>query len=550
MRDKQALHRLLDRIDGRSYPAYRDMKGHWTIEGVQGGFELFVDHVQGDPFAAPSRVRVRALCGVRVGHPDATVAAEDWLLRRFSEGLRPERGGSGRSGELRVYRPGPEIVERSAVRLLGDGLLEIRFTMGLPARGRRILSSEARNLIFNDIPAALESIREVGNDPGLFEQVRSVMSQRHLRRQLQTRGLVAFVADGSVLPRASGVEAHPLPGAVQFVGPASLRVVLPTPNGDVSGMGLSKGVTLIVGGGFHGKSTLLNALQTGHLDFVVGDGRERVVTRPHAVKVRAEDGRSVQHVDISPFLGELPGGVSTRDFSTRDASGSTSQAAGLVEAVGAGADILLMDEDTSATNLLVRDERMSRLIPDNHEPIVPLVRRIRALYEVLGVSTVMVVGGVGDFLGVADTVIAMHEWRAADVSAEAKGLGVVVAAAPSPLRPPPDRFIEGSLGRPRIGARTARSLRFGDEDVDVVGVEQVLDACQLTTIGRAIVLLTELADGRTSMSRLLDALEAILDDEGVEALSPWAEPSGDLVRPRRHEIGAVINRMRTLTVVG
>ena len=331
MSDARRLSAVLDRIDGRPYPAYRDLEGSWDL----GDVELIVDRVQGDPFAAPSRVRVRT--PTRVGpdllaDADKRLAAEDFLLRRFGEALPRGRRGSGRSGVLEVYDPGPEILERSALRLRRDGKAEVRFAAGLPARGRRILGRQARAMLLEDVLDAAATLLELDIE-ALSAHADSVARQRALRRALSEAGLVAFVADGSVLPRRSGVDPRPLPDAIEFRSPDSLRTTLSTPQGAVTGMGIPVGVTVIVGGGFHGKSTLLRAIQEGHLDHVPGDGREAVVARVDTVKVRAEDGRRVCAVDVSGFLGSLPGGQSTSPFTTDDASGSTSQAAAIVEAI-------------------------------------------------------------------------------------------------------------------------------------------------------------------------------------------------------------------------
>ena len=551
MPDRRRLEQLLRRIDGRSYPAYRDLRGAWQLEEVL----LTVDHVQGDPFAAPSRERVALATGLEqrldLADPSVRLAAEDWLLRRFASGLRGERRGSGKSGALRVLRPGPEVITRSAVVLTRDGRVEVRFAVGLPARGRRVLGHQAAELLLGDVLAAVRRLEasSYGAAVELLEaHVRSVVIQRGLRKQLREHGLVAFVADGSVLPRRSGVDRRPLPDAVPFESPPSLRVTLDTPDGPISGMGVPTGITLIVGGGFHGKSTLLQALQWGHLDHVPSDGRERVVADSHTVKVRAEDGRRVERVDISPFLRDLPGGRSTAPFSTDDASGSTSQAAAIVEAVEGGARLLLLDEDTSATNLLVRDERMRALVPREREPITPLVERIRDVSTTWGVSTVFVVGGVGDFLAVADRVIAMDAFRPRDVTADAHRLAGEPPAAPDALAPVPPRTpLQRGLEPGKIRARDDRAVRYGDSEIDLTAVDQVLDGDHAYTLGCALAFLhDELVDGRRTLTQVLDALDAIVDDEGLAVLSPRDWPDGGLVAPRRHEVAAALNRLRTL----
>jgi predicted ABC-class ATPase len=544
--DIEELNEVLKRIDGRSYPAYKALRGRWELDAIS----LFIDHVQGDPFAAPSKVRLRcqtdlepAICS----DPIQRRAAEDWLLRRFGAALRGQRRGSGRSGELGVYRPGPEITDRSALRLTADQMVEVRFELGLPARGRRVLGREAVALLVDDTQRAAECLK---SGPGLAEHVRSVVDQCALRSALDDRGLVAFVANGSVLPRQSGVSQAPLPDAVRFVSPPSLEHTLPTPSGPVIGMGIPEGVTLIVGGGFHGKSTLLQAIQRGHLDHTPGDGREGVVARPWTTKVRAEDGRPVSGVDISTFLGPLPGGKSTAPFDTQDASGSTSQAAAILEAIEAGADVLLLDEDTSASNLLVRDARMRRLIPRKREPITPLVERVQQLHQTWGVSTLLVVGGVGDYLAVADTVIAMNDYLPSDVGPEAAAIAGAVPAPPGPLSRPLTRRPERTgLDPGRVRARDERRIDYGGSEIDLMAMEQVLDGAHASTLGHALgVLHAHIVDGQRTLPECLDSLERLLEADGVEALSPRDHPDGRLVRPRRIEVAAALNRLRSLSL--
>ncbi|MEM6929835.1 MAG: ABC-ATPase domain-containing protein, partial [Myxococcota bacterium] len=537
---------------GRSYPAYRDLGGPWTL----GALALTVDHVQGDPFASPSRVTVRLDVGLPAapGVDDPTgvrLATEDWLLRSFVDTLaargRTSRG-SGKSGLIDALRPGPEVVDRSALRLDRTGRATVRLAVGLPARGRRIDGGQARAL-FDDLREALDALPASPDDPELVAHVASVVRQRALRDQLRARGLVAFVEDGSGLPRASGVSQAPLADAVRFRAPETLAVTLDAPTGPARGLGIREGVTLIVGGGFHGKSTVLDALARGHLDHVPGDGREGVVADPDTVKIRAEDGRRIARVDVSAFLGELPGGRRVAPLSTDDASGSTSQAAAIVEAREAGARVLLIDEDTSATNLLVRDERMRALIEDRHEPITPLVARARQLARA-GTSVVMVVGGVGDWLAVADTVLGMTAFEAWDATSRAQALAGPAPAPPGPFTEPSPRRIEGQAPPRRLRCRDVRAIQWGDTDIDLTAIEPVLSAWHARTLGHAVrFVLDGLANGRRTLPQLLDALDAILLDEGTEALSPFAAPSGDLVAVRRHEVAAVLNRLRGLVVV-
>jgi predicted ABC-class ATPase len=319
---------------------------------------------------------------------------------------------------------------------------------------------------------------------------------------------------------------------------------------------------LIVGGGYHGKSTLLDALQRGVYPHVPGDGREYVVTNPGAVKIRAEDGRSIQNVDISPFISNLPRGRSSDRFSSDDASGSTSQAANIVEAVEVGARVLLLDEDTSATNFMVRDARMQALVHKEHEPITPFLDRVRELSESQEVSTVVVMGGCGDYFDVADHVIMMRDYLPIDATTDAAVVAADhptsrLAETPSPLvfvsrpAPHPDSF-DPSRGRKqvKIDAPAVDEIRFGRNTIDLRGVEQLVDRSQTAAVGRAMHLAVDrLMKDPATLSEIVDALERIFDDEGLDALDKFVGSGvhpGDFARPRRFEIAAAINRLRTL----
>lgn len=575
------LRTRLFQLDRRGYPAYRDLEGEWRFAPARLApeFVLALDHAQGDPYAAPSRLRVRVAMAAAGFPPDTwqtpirRLALEDYLARRFAAALTPPRtrgaggAGSGHSGELRIDAGGQEVLERTACRVTPEWV-EIRFSAGLPAAGRSILARECWAMLGERVPRVVAALVYRALDPAaLTRHLDSLEDQRALCEQLAERGLVAFVADGSILPRASGVSQRPLTGSdpqagtpVPFQSPPELRVTLETPHaGPVPGMGLPTGVTLIVGGGYHGKTTLLQALDRGVYDHVPGDGRERVVTRADAVKIRAEDRRSVERVDISPFIRNLPFGVDTRQFSTANASGSTSQAANIVEALEIGTGLLLIDEDTSATNFMIRDARMQRLVPAEREPITPFIDRVRAL-AARGVSTILVVGGSGDYFDVADTVIALHEYRPALVTAAAKRIAAELPSQRPPatqsLPPLRARAILGESvdpirrGRVKIVARGTRALEFGTETIDLVAIEQLVDASQTRAIGDALVYTLHRGyfDGATPLAEALARLEADLDRAGLEAISPHRRPQhpGDYARPRRQELAAALNRLRGL----
>lgn len=591
MRGSIELAGLLERIDGKGYKAYRDIEGRWEFAE----FALFVDRAQSDPFASPSKLRLRvdlesvALPGDVLENRVRRTAAASWLARAFRQAIghvRPPRTGTGKGGLVTIDAGGPEVLERTAV-VFGDGFVEARFEVGLPAAGRRALGRDAARLLVESVPSIVARAwidwgeREASE---LRRFVDCVENQETVRVGLRERGLVAFVGDGAILPRESGASEGPMPSerALPFEAPDAFRVEFEVPHADAGapgrlwrGMGIPRGVTLLVGGGYHGKSTLLRALERAVVPHVPGDGRETVVADPALVKIRAEDGRSVHDVDIQGFIDRLPtlpGDAEPRDtrhFSSSDASGSTSQAANIAEAIEVGASGLLLDEDTSATNFMVRDARMQALIHPRDEPITPFLERVRILFDDFGISTVLVMGGSGDYFEVADAVIEMKAYRPIDVTARAKEIAGVGPSAMrgdeyAPLRRPADRApdprsFDARRGRRdvKISTRGCEEIVFGSTEIDLRGIEQLFDPSQTRAIGAAIHLGAAqlMKDGRT-LSETLDAIEDFFDREGLDPLDPFHTTGekgdrserhpGAYARPRRFEIAAAINRMRSL----
>lgn len=567
MSDREELRALLEALDGKEYRAYKRIGERYRFPR----FTLVVDHVQGDPFADPSRVRALVSPEEASLPPDLLetdlrrTAAADFLNRALAGSLASHAGrrGSGKSGELIILRPGQQVLRRTSLLVHPDGTVEARFRAGLPARGRTILGTAAADLLCESLPAAVEAglLHESLDAAALRRHVETVEDSRALRDQLAERRLVAFVADGALLPRRSGISDLPLPAesAVAFEAPESLRVTLRAPHaGEVTGMGIPEGITLLVGGGYHGKSTLLAAIERGIYDHVPDDGRERVVTVPGAAKVRAEDGRRIAGTDISNFIGHLPGGEDTSHFRTENASGSTSQAAAIVEALEVGASALLLDEDTSATNFLIRDARVQALVRREDEPITPFIDRARGLHREVGVSLVMVVGGSGDYFDVADTVIAMRGYRPREVTAEARRIAEELPtarraeAAPwTPLahRVPLPVSIDPSRGRREVEVKAfdPERVRFGEEELDLSAVEQLAEVAQTRAIARALAWGRERAiDGRRTLPEALHALMEALEREGLDAVDDRVV--GDYAAFRVFELAAALNRLRMLEV--
>ncbi|MFQ5597616.1 MAG: ABC-ATPase domain-containing protein [Nitrospiria bacterium] len=567
MQSQDVLSRRLIRIDGKGYKDYKAIKGSYAYPDYQ----LFIDHVQGDPFAAPSRLRVQIPQTVTqfsedlIRTPIRRIALADYLTRQFDREARrrSKRRGTGNSGLIEIDRPNQEVLERSSASI-DAGRVEVRFFVGLPARGRTILGREALQIIDETLPVIIDLALKLRNlDPSLIKQfVETIEDAEAIRESLRERGLVAFVADGAVLPRLSGIDPHPLRAdAVPFRHPSTLRVTFERPNhGPITGMGIPQGVTLIVGGGYHGKSTLLRAIECGIYNHIPGDGREFVVTDPDTVKIRAEDQRGISGVDISPFINRLPQKRSTVCFSTKNASGSTSQAANIVEALEVGAKVILIDEDTAATNFMIRDHRMQALIAKEQEPITPFIDKVRQLHRDHDVSTILVIGGSGDYFDPADTVIAMDHYIPSDVTQCAKeiagryqtqrrpegggGFGGIRHRIPMPESLNPRRLSKDV----HLKIHDIESIVFGTEKIDLSAVEQLVEKSQVRAIAHAILYAKQhYMDGKTTLAEIADRLMQDLSKKSLDALC--TEKFGDLATFRRFEWAAAVNRLRTLKVV-
>ena len=563
MQSAAELKNLLMRIDHKGYPAYKDTKGIYQFPGYQ----LSIDHVQGDPFAAPSRLSVR-VSGKDAGFPAdlyrtrcRRVALQDELTRRFAAltaRASHQAKGSGHSGLIVVSRCGQEVLERTACQLnpkTGDLLL--RLEVGFPANGRTINARELEKILFELLPNCVRGALFFHNlDAARLRAVTDLAEDQQVIRDLLPKmGLSAFVADGSILPRSSGVSDLPMSGAIPFRSPDSLSVTLELPHrGRITGMGIPCGITLIVGGGYHGKSTLLRALERGVYDHIAGDGREYVITDATAVKIRAEDGRSIRQADISAFINNLPGGRDTSCFSTEDASGSTSQAANVVEAIEAGSRLLLIDEDTSATNFMVRDELMQRVISRKMEPITPFIDRIRELYDRFGISTILVAGSSGAYFHPADRIVQMDHYLPREITDLAKREAAAFplsSSRPAPMSMPHfDRRPKSSApqrGGDRIKLKVLGrdGLLIDRKNLELRYLEQLADPEQAAALGCCLLYAQRhLFDGRRSLQQIVDALQQLIAEQGLTAL--WEGSSLPMALPRREELFACFDRCRSL----
>ncbi|MBI5605656.1 MAG: ABC-ATPase domain-containing protein [Deltaproteobacteria bacterium] len=567
MKPADDLKKTLFRIHDKGYKAYQDIEGLYLFSQ----YELSIDRVQADPFAPPSRVRVIISLKKWKIFSDLwenkirRIAFCDFIGRQVQQAIRnlsSKHRGTGKSGMIAIEAGGPEILERTAVVINGE-ILELRLTVGLPASGRTISGMEAVSIFFEDLPKVIQ--QGVFQFPTMGLTVKHFVDayedQEWLRLALNEKGLLAFVPEGAILPRESGISSRPLAmGAVPFYPPQELSLSFHLPHkGAISGLGLEKGVILIVGGGFHGKSTLLRALELGIYSHVPGDGREYAVTDSKAVKIRAEEGRSVTKVNISPFIKSLPLLRDTLRFSTENASGSTSQATNIMEALEMGARVLLIDEDTSATNFMIRDRRMQELVKKAHEPITPFIDKVRRLYRDYGVSTVLVMGGSGDYFEVADTVIWMNNYRPFSVTSEARAIaekfpvhrleeGGESFGEITPRQPKPDSF-DPSRGHKevRIEAKSLETLFYGEQVIDLSFLEQIVETSQTRAIGRCIHLYaTRFLENNAHLKEGLEKAMDEIEEKGLDELMPYKV--GYLAKPRLFEIAGAINRLRSLQI--
>lgn len=580
MKNSEELRQQLRSINRKSYPAYKGLKGLYHF----GNYILSIDHVQGDPFASPSHV------SIQISHRDAGFPVEyykdtltgttlcDYLTRQFEKQVSQysfRAKGSGKSGLLTVSHCGQEILSRTACEITEKGITA-RFFVGFPANGRTINATELEKILFDFLPVCIQKsfFYSSLNAKELQNYIELAEDQEFIRHTLPAKNLCAFIADGSILPRESGISSRPMKASVPFTSPDSLRISINLPHkGEITGMGIPKGITLIVGGGYHGKSTLLNALELGVYNHIPGDGREYVITDATAVKLRSEDGRFIKDVDISMFINDLPNKKDTRCFSTLDASGSTSQAAGIVESMEAGSHLFLLDEDTSATNFMVRDAFMQQVIQREKEPITPFLERAEDLYKKAGISTILVAGSSGAFFHIADTIIQMDNYVPKDITASVKKL---CSQYPLPAVSVTDFQLPHShriMSRPAESSKHLRhnsrgnhsdsgaakperlktrisgtdGFSLGRQEIDLRYTEQLIDAEQTAALGLLLKYAVEhLADGRRTLPEIVQFLWKNLSLHGLSFFTENQKISCGYATPRIQEIYACLNRYRGL----
>jgi predicted ABC-class ATPase len=569
----EKIKKIISSIDHRGYKAYKQLKGSYYFPN----FTLHIDYVQGDPFASPSRLRAtvdRSVAGFGTelfNNKSRKTALEDYISRSFaraSKNISRGNRGTGKSGMIIIDSGKQEILQRTSCKV-NNKFVEVRFYAGLPARGRRILGNHCIEMLTMEIPEIVKSSMILSNldEEKIKRHVEVCEDQDYLRSLLKKNKLVSFIKNDSILPRRSGISDSPLPQqeAIAFKSPPELEVTLESPNaGRINGMGIPEGVTLIIGGGFHGKTTLLKSIEKGIYNHIPGDGREYVVTIDSAVKIRAEEGRNIQKVNISPFISNLPFGKETIKFSTANASGSTSQAANIIEALECKSSLLLIDEDTSATNFLIRDEIMQKIVPKDKEPITPFIDRVKEIYRRFGTSSIMVMGGSGDYFEVADNIIMMDCYapfliteKALKVIKERKDTRIIETTLPfnniTRRIPLPSSINPYRGSKKKVKSKGLDNIIFGSYNIDLSAVEQIVDPSQVNAISDILLyaLDNKYIDGERTLDSILDMVFRDLEMYGLDVISCFrkGQHPGSYALPRKIEVAAAINRLRTLKVL-
>jgi len=570
MLNKNILKQKLASIDDQDYAGYQALLGTYDFSL----FKLIVQQIPKDPYAPPHtgiyRIQVQRsddrIINLKIGSKVQKVAFADYLARyfhdaseRISKGIR----GTGYSGLITINQPGQTILERNSV-VITDEIIEVRCFLGLPGKGRKVTAGIAEQMLLTELPEIVKEslLRESIDQEALQRHIEIAEDAEYLRNKLDSLGLIAFIANDSILPRESGTSDKPMSDktAITFTAPESLTQEIELPNaGRIKGLAIQKGVTLIAGGGYHGKSTLLNTLETGIYNHIPGDGREYCVSSMHTAKVRAYSGRYVVKTDISPFINNLPFHQDTTSFSTDNASGSTSQAANIVEAIEAGAEVLLMDEDTCATNFMIRDSKMQQLVNKEDEPITTFIDKVKQLYLENNISSILVLGGVGDYFDVSDRVIQMINYKPLDVTSRAHQIADTspikreIEGEASPIGihdriPLPDSIVPlNEHGKFAIYAREVHRLNFGKYVIDLTDLEQLMELSQTKALGYAIEYAKKYMNNKATLREVVERVVTDIEENGLDVISD--KISGHFAWFRDLELAFAINRLRGFDVI-
>ena len=569
MADHNLLKHNLKSLDKQDYANYQSLLGDYDFPL----FKLIIHQIPKDPYAPPHtgiyRIQIQRnderFINLKLASKVQSIAFADFLARVFyaaceniSKGIR----GTGFSGLITINQAGQAILERNNI-VISDEMIEVRCFIGLPGEGRFIKADIAEHMLLTELPEIVEAalLKKNVDQVALQKHIEVAEDTDYLRKKLDSLGLIAFIADDSILPRRSGLSDKPMSSqsAIPFITPESLNIEVELPHaGRINGLAIKKGITLIVGGGYHGKSTLLNTLETGIYNHIPGDGREYCVSNNKTAKIRAYSGRRVVKTDISPFINNLPFKQDTSSFSTDNASGSTSQAVNIVEAMEAGADILLMDEDTCATNFMIRDSKMQQLVQKEDEPITTFIDKVKQLYTEKSISTILVLGGVGDYFDVSDQVIQMINYQPFDVTTKAHQIAEesatkrLVESEANSVRIHDRIPLAKSIvpinehGKYSIYAKDVHRLTFGEYTIDLTDVEQLMELSQTKALGYAIEYAKKYMNGKSTIHGVIESVVSDIEEHGLDVISE--KLSGHFACFRALELAFAINRLGGLEV--
>ena len=574
MKDKKEFYNLLTELDGQPYTEYQQLVGDFDFARYVikcSAVDFDVEDAIEPVFTVRVPQTIAELPEYLFDSPVRRTAMEDLLLRRMAGNIdriaNYDHNGVARR-HIRISEPNQKILPRNAL-LLTKEYIEVRFVITMPIQhiivdGEPMVSIDgamAQQIFFEDLPEIIgNSLLYCNIDiAAADEHVNNMEDADRLRQHLGASGSVCFVADGALVTRIDGQDAPDYERLSPVEIDETLVEEVEVPHGGaIRGLAIPNGLTLILGESNSGRVDIMDAIAQGIYNHVPGDGREHVVTVADAVNIRSEVGRSIQQVDISPFASSLADGGNPAAYSAKSAGSFTSQAASTVEALEAGARVLLFDEHSSSSTFLSSDTRVSSLLGESSRNT--MAARARQMVDELGIS--MIVAGsslIAEFIPIADKVLKVENFCVSDITEQAKALDIVpstpadgsvnLSSMLSRSRWAMPSSIDPSIGREDLVIETedADFLQFGRSIVDLDAIRQIADADQARAIGFVLYYAKlRYMDEGYPLREILDLVDRDLSNEGLNTLV--RDVRGDLARPRRYEVAAALNRLPAFRV--
>lgn len=551
------LKNILQDINGEDYQSYKSIEGEFLFND----FILYVDHVQDSPSSPPSKIRVKISQELALFPKDTysnrsrEIALRDFITRRFYDSIQ----SSQTTAFISIDCPGQEILEKTTA-FVDESFVELRFDINLPSLDDKVASNLLEEIFFIKLPEILNNsiIYKNLEKEALYQHIETSEDADFLRNELENLRLIAFVAEHSILPRNSSTSSLPMESneAVPFESPNNLKMDVELPNkGQITGMGLPRGITLIVGEKDQGKSTLLKAIEMGIYNHIPGDGREFVVSNPNSVQIVAEEGRSIKNVDISSFISSHASGNDTHSYSTENASADISQAANVIEAVELGADVLLIDQDSSADNFLIPSPALSNSNDKLNEGFTTYVNQARNIFNGYMVSSILVIDSSENYFDIADFAIQMKDYKAYDIELEESQFtdqnrvtnsDIFFGNIPERIPIVESLDLEIQEREMKISPNENKCIQFGSTIVNLNYLDQLISISQIKAIFETITYAKKYMDGNKSLRQVTSLVMLDIGRSGLDALNPML--SGEYAEFRKIELAAVINRIQSLKV--